>query len=197
LIRKISQTALLALGLVLASQPSMAVTISFEGPDVEPYVEGDFKIVDARIVDGNCASGNCLALNSNETSRLSKVDGGTFTLTSFSFWFEFLGNHGILTVTPFVGSSAGSPLTLTEADFPHNHGQTSAPTGFTNITSILFDGGSVGNIRIDDINVTSNDNAPPPGTPLPGAVWLLGTVLAGGAGMNRWRKRRQARMVAA
>jgi hypothetical protein len=45
-------------------------------------------------------------------------------------------------------------------------------------------------------------NCPPggpgPGTvPLPAAVWLFGTVLAGGVGVSRWRKRRQARRVAA
>ena len=30
----------------------------------------------------------------------------------------------------------------------------------------------------------------PPGTPLPAAVWLLGSVIAGGAGVSRWRKRK-------
>jgi hypothetical protein len=30
-------------------------------------------------------------------------------------------------------------------------------------------------------------------TPLPAAVWLLGSVLAGGAGVKRWRKRRAKR----
>jgi hypothetical protein len=45
-------------------------------------------------------------------------------------------------------------------------------------------------------------NCPPPGpgpgsTPLPAAVWLFGTIIAGGAGVSRWRKRRQARMIAA
>ena len=28
-------------------------------------------------------------------------------------------------------------------------------------------------------------------TPIPGAVWLFGTVLAGGAGFGRWRKKRK------
>src|SRR5262249_16231353 len=36
----------------------------------------------------------------------------------------------------------------------------------------------------------------PPGTPLPAAAWLFGTVLAGGAGVSRWRKHK-ARKVAA
>jgi hypothetical protein len=34
-------------------------------------------------------------------------------------------------------------------------------------------------------------------TPLPGAVWLFGTVLAGGAGFGQWRKRRKAAAIAA
>jgi hypothetical protein len=42
---------------------------------------------------------------------------------------------------------------------------------------------------------TSRDNDNPPGTPLPGAVWLFGTVLAGGAGYGRWRKKRKAQLV--
>ena len=37
----------------------------------------------------------------------------------------------------------------------------------------------------------------PPGTPLPGAVWLFGTVLAGGAGFGRWRKKRKAQLATA
>ena len=31
-------------------------------------------------------------------------------------------------------------------------------------------------------------------TPIPGAVWLFGTVLAGGAGYGRWRKKRKAQL---
>jgi len=36
-----------------------------------------------------------------------------------------------------------------------------------------------------------------PSTPIPGAVWLFGTVLAGGAGFSRWRKRKQTAKAAA
>ena len=41
-----------------------------------------------------------------------------------------------------------------------------------------------------------NQNDNPPGTPIPGAVWLFGTVLAGGAGFGRWRKKRKAQLAA-
>jgi hypothetical protein len=36
----------------------------------------------------------------------------------------------------------------------------------------------------------TRSEAPPNPTPLPAAVWLLGSVLAGGAGFGRWRKRK-------
>jgi hypothetical protein len=38
--------------------------------------------------------------------------------------------------------------------------------------------------------VTIHALAAPAETPLPAAVWLLGSVLAGGAGFGRWRKRK-------
>ena len=35
-------------------------------------------------------------------------------------------------------------------------------------------------------------NSPPPDpTPIPGAVWLFGTVIAGGVGFGRWRRKRK------
>ncbi len=51
--------------------------------------------------------------------------------------------------------------------------------------------------NISDVNPLCNDCAPPPSTPLPAAVWLMGTILAGGAGVRRWRRRRAARLTAA
>lgn len=38
-------------------------------------------------------------------------------------------------------------------------------------------------------------NGSPPGTPIPGALWLFGTVIVGGAGFSRWRKRRKAAVI--
>jgi hypothetical protein len=190
LIWKFSQTALLAIGIALVSQPSGAVTLTFGGTDVDPYVEGGFTIDVARITNGNCDFGSgspCMGLNNNETSTLTKVGGGTFTLSSF--WFEFLGNHGTLTVTP----STGAPLVLTEAVFDSNDGGQTVIPAFGLITSVVFAVSDTGNVRIDDINVVASVNAPPTATPLPGAVWLLGTVLAGGAGFGRWRKRKATR----
>jgi hypothetical protein len=35
------------------------------------------------------------------------------------------------------------------------------------------------------------ENETPPATPLPGAAWLFGTVLASGAGFGAWRRRKR------
>jgi hypothetical protein len=40
------------------------------------------------------------------------------------------------------------------------------------------------------LSTDCRDNSAPASTPLPAAVWLFGTVLAGGAGVSRWRKRK-------
>ena len=45
---------------------------------------------------------------------------------------------------------------------------------------------------IDEVSVTTTT-----ATPLPAAVWLLGSVLAGGAGVSRWRKNRKKPAAAA
>lgn len=45
-------------------------------------------------------------------------------------------------------------------------------------------GGSCGAI------ITSGPGGPDLATPLPAAIWLFGTVLAGGLGVKRWRKRK-------
>lgn len=61
----------------------------------------------------------------------------------------------------------------------------------------LFDDGGAGpDHDYDDmvLRITASDvpHGPSP-TPLPGAVWLLGTVIAGGTGSAYWRKRRAGR----
>jgi hypothetical protein len=108
-----------------------------------------------------------------------------------SFWFQFLGNHGTLTLTPFNGATAGTPVSLTEATFGSNDGGQLYSTAFIGITSLLFAVTDTGNVRIDDINVIGRDDAPAL-TPLPSAILLFGSVLAGGAAF-RWRKRQVKR----
>ena len=75
----------------------------------------------------------------------------------------------------FIQSTGGGEHVFFAADFK---GLVSLNTGLV---------GS-GILRVEE-NCTNCEN--PPETPIPGAVWLFGTVLAGGAGYGRWRKKRK------
>src|SRR5262249_37077262 len=150
--------------------------LTFGAANVTPYVENGFTIDNARLTNGNCLAGACMGLNNTETSTLTKVGGGAFSVSSL--WFQFLGTHGVLTLTP----STGSPVSLTQALFGNNDGGQKTALSFTNIPSLMFSVTALGNVRIDDIIAAVGAVGQTGVTPLPGAVWLLGTVLAGGAG---------------
>lgn len=202
-IKKIGLIALLLCGVTLAPGSSYASTITFpfnSAPGGSPYIESGFSFDVARIDNGNCDSPSgksCLALNTNETSTLTKVGGGTFTLNSFGF--ELLGNPATLTIT----DNLGDKLVFTQNDshpcatpFCKNVWYTAFPF-WAGITSVIFDDTGTGNIRIDDINVVANAASPPPAvTPLPGAVSLFVSGL-GTLGMLGWRRKRKKASAAA
>jgi len=75
-------------------------------------------------------------------------------------------NAGLFLLTDFVGH---------DFDFTAIAGQ---PTFY--VSGLTF------------VNAQCTNCENPPGTPIPGAVWLFGTVIAGGAGYGRWRKKRKA-----
>ena len=183
------------IGAVGSSQPSMAVTLTIDGSGT-PYVENGFQIDPIRIVDGNCggASGKpCMALNTNETSTLTKVGGGAFTLDSFGF--EFQGQPSVLTVTAFSGATLEDTIVY-DAGYVKNHWYGVLPD-ITNITSIIFDDTGTGNIRIDDIGVSFASAGGGPGleTPLPAALPLFATGLSA-MGLLGWRRKRKGALAA-
>ena len=63
------------------------------------------------------------------------------------------------------------------------------------VTSFTFtqNGTGLSNLRVYNCTDGCPDAAPPPPgeVPLPAAVWLMGTMLAGGAGFGAWRRRRK------
>lgn len=127
--------------------------------------------------------------------------GATYTAT-----FNVGGNPGIV---PFLFRA---DVTGTPSD-ALNGGAMASGLGiaFVKLTDsvwyALFDdsGGNPNDHDFDDMVVRITANCPEGGcrdpspgpTPLPGALWLFGTVIAGGVSVNRWRKRRQTRMVGA
>ena len=66
------------------------------------------------------------------------------------------------------------------------------PAALATITAVTFSFGTTEGAELVPGVIggtpTPFENGP---VPIPGAVWLFGTVLAGGAGYGRWRKKRK------
>jgi hypothetical protein len=189
-----------------------AVTIDFTGASSgTPLVLRDYQFDYARIVNGNCNIKPYLALNPTETSVLTRVDGGTFTLSSI--WFQLLGKaggdddekekkekkekkdksavavekelNGLLITSTGPAGSIRLGQDPADGGYDHNKPYTYLFGDlFKNVTSIIFTSYDGGNVRIDDLVVTS---PPPAAVPLPAAGGLL---LAAMAGMGMLRRRR-------
>ena len=179
----------LALSAGAFATTSVASTLDFTGAGPQGggvYTEDGLSFDDIRIVNGNCdaVSGRpCGALNDNETSILTKVGGGTFSLTSF--WYQLLGKGHGLSNTLFVTTDLGGLLTFAANLVGHNDGghvvDVSALSAFQNITSLAFSTNGGGNVRIDDLAV-------PAAVPLPAG----GLLLIGGLGaLAALRRRKQ------
>ena len=103
--------------------------------------------------------------------------------------------------TSTFGGSGFSTTTLADAYAVH-YGNGELLFLFQTPTAFSFSNWSLGNLsNFRSYDVTWPGPGPGPGpsqTPIPGALWLFGTVLAGGAGLGRWRnKRRKAVALAA
>ncbi|MDO8312162.1 MAG: VPLPA-CTERM sorting domain-containing protein [Sideroxyarcus sp.] len=171
--------AILAMGTVGAAS---AATIDFDSvpnPTPTPLVIGVFEFDVARIVSGNCATtgGGCIALNKNETTTITRVGGGTFSLVSM--WYQLLGNGTGEELRVTTTGPAGT-FDLAGA---HNVGiDYMFSSLFQNITSVTFADINGGDVRIDNLNLV------PSQVPVPAAAGMLALAL-GGLGVAGRRKK--------
>ena len=166
--------AFLVAGLVsslfsISAAASTIINFDSASPGSSSHEEAGFRFDPVRIVNGNCSPTSgapCLALNPNEQTTLTRIEGGVFTLESFQF--DLLGNGAELSVTP----DNGSPIQIFDENtqgFGRDGVVVSVAALLTNVTSITFSNTGTGNIRIDDVSVSA--------VPLPAAAWLFLTGL--------------------
>jgi hypothetical protein len=190
-------SALMFSSAVFVSCGASAATLDFT--DAQPqgggfYSEEGLSFDDIRIVNGNCdafSGKGCGAFNDNETSVLTKVGGGEFTLTSF--WYQLLGRgsgggRNFVSNTFTVTSNFGGVLNFVADVVGHNDGghvvDLTLLALFQNVTSLTFSTNGGGNVRLDDLAI-----AEPSPVPLPAAGLML---LAGLGGLASLRRRKSA-----
>ena len=181
---------------VFVSTGAGAATVDFT--DAQPqgggiYSEDGLSFNNIRIVNGNCdaiSGKGCGAFNDNETSVLTKVGGGEFSLTSF--WYQLLGRgtggKKPVSNTFTLSSNTGGVLSFMASVVGHNDGghvvDLSTLALFQNVTFLTFSTNNGGNVRLDDLAIY----APPPApVPLPAAGLML---VAGLGGLAALRKRK-------
>jgi hypothetical protein len=66
------------------------------------------------------------------------------------------------------------------------------PSGVTALAISTFKQDRIDGLVTCDGNVCHSNGPPPPGAPLPGALFLMGSVIAGGIGFGAWRRKKNA-----
>jgi hypothetical protein len=177
-----STVATLVLGTGAASAATVPVTIDFgTGPSEgvgSSYSEDGFEIA-GRLLLLSEAFGNLprsIVLDLITPSlTLTRTGGGAFSLVSFDYSCASACDFSVGTTAVTSGSSD----LLTFA--------TASPSGFTNITSLVFSWNSGGS-RLDNIVLRHEDLTP---IPVPAALPLLLAGI-GGLGLMARRKRKSA-----
>jgi len=111
-----------------------------------------------------------------------------------TFNYAINGNAGIIGSNTLAGPLDFSVAGLDFSDFIVSSGTGGEHVFFA--ADLIGPTGNTGLVGSAGLTINPTDEENPPGTPIPGAVWLFGTVLAGGAGFGRWRKRRKVQLAA-
>jgi hypothetical protein len=183
-LKNILNSALVCAALAVTPMVASAVTISFDGANngtSTPLVRGEYQFDVARIVSGPCGANKpCLAFNKHETTTMTRLDGGKFTLRSIWFYLngkaskqDGLNDLVVTSAGPAASIRLGQP---NFGEYDHNKGYTVLFRDlFEDVTSITFSSYlGQGNARVDDIVV----DASIPAVPLPAGAGLLAAALA-------------------
>jgi hypothetical protein len=197
--RRIS-IALVSSAAVVFASPALATTFTTSSVSITDSINGP-----------NVAYSMNTALNSNLTIGTpflvddfikAHVDGNSFSAQSgtvtatinFSVPAGASGNVDSGTISAFLLQTA-KHISITWAD-PIIVSFTGNIKLSVDLQNVDFDCGSSCNQKDFFIDGTFTQLAStgdgPAATPLPAAVWLMGTILGGGAGIGAWRKRRKA-----
>ena len=188
--------------IVFFSSSSNAAILNFEGMNTysSSYSSGGFDFefnFSGWFIDNNTSyNGNGTTVLSGQGRNgyvdISMTDSSLFDVSAFDASVMHLGyTSGSIFATGFLsgGGTVTQTFSLTDSFDPF------VLSGFTDLTSLRFgeDGGSStwqssGGISID--NLTYNDGGQiPSAVPVPAAVWLFGTAIAGFAGFSRFKKK--------
>jgi hypothetical protein len=201
-IRKLALAALTGIAVSVASSgAATAVTITFDtgtlNNPTKIYSEASFQLTKAIVSSGNCESNKCLVLNKEKSSTLSLISGGTFKLTDF--WFNLLGEEASLDVYGYNGNAITNHIVIESNSSNEHHSSSqslvhlfSLLPGYhvwNNLTKVAFKFDDHGSARIDNIKLITSNGANPSAVPVPGALPLLFTAMAGIGVLSRRRKR--------
>ena len=140
------------------------------------------------------------------TISLNAAAGFTGAFGDLLFDLQLEKNKPLnLKIDAFNGATDLGSFTFSDSVLKHDADMSFGVLGENSfITSIVLTSTSgfkeVKHFQISDLQEVCTGECggggPHLGTPLPAAVWLFGSVLAGGAGIGRWRKRRKAAVAA-
>lgn len=174
---------------LVANAATVNDTIDFSsgvltGGGIKTYIEDGYQFYDARIVGGPCeiaGADNCAALNINEITVLTRVDGGVFSLTSLWFYLNGKANDLTNALAVYDTNNTAHRFNFTQALFGNNGGHT-VTLDFTGVSSITFSSSDGGNARFDTARLSHMAAVPLPAS----GLMLIGAF--GGVAALRRRK---------
>jgi hypothetical protein len=177
-------------GLTISSANAATVVAGFEGASLGSFRTGSltengitFTIISGHydIMQGDWTGHlmNIDNVNYGPTTLKITYSGGLFDLTSFTTEYD----NGTFTITSDKGDSYVVPQSTTTV-------ANNFSSSFTGVSTLIITQTGSGYFSFDNFTITTAQS--PGQAPLPGALPMLGSGLAGLLGFARWRRRASA-----